>query len=85
MAAYKDETRHHRMSWVLLKLHSKSKYQTNSDKYFVVHLVLPKGYQMDMFASLSASFISSNICLLSCINCVDRSKWLFVILGSYEI
>ena len=69
MAAYKDETRHHRMSWVLLKPHSKSKYQTKSGGYFVV-VVLPKGYQMDMFASLPAS-ISSNIRPLSCNNCVD--------------
>ena len=84
MAAYKDETRHHRMSWLLLKPHLKSKYQTNSGRYFVVDLVLPKGYQMDMFASLSASSISSDIRPLSCINCVDLCEWLFIYIGSNE-
>ena len=45
------------------------------DGYFDVDLVLPKGYQMDMMASLSAS---------SCINCVDLCEWLFVHIGINE-
>ena len=56
MATYKDETRHHRMSWALLKP-LKSEHQRCLGGHFVVVLQL-KGYQMDMFA-FSALFISS--------------------------
>ena len=69
---------HHRINLALLKPSSKSKYQRNSGEYSLVDLVLPKGHQMDMFASFSASSISSNIRPLSCIDCANRSEWLFV-------
>ena len=47
MEICKHKTKHHRMSWVLLRLHSKSKYQRNSGCFFFGQVVLPKGYQMD--------------------------------------
>ena len=80
----KLETRHHRMSWVLFKPHPKSKYQKNSDGYFVLDSIIPKDYQMDMFASFSTSFISSNARHYPVLT-VWMCQWLFGMLGPMSV